>query len=163
MDGLIKCICYLAILGISAFLLGRILPQKWFHYDRFPWRMWKLEREGTIYRKFRINKWKDSFPDMSRIFPGIMPSKRLPRKFDPAQIEEMIVETCIAECVHGFLCLAGLGCLFFWKGPGGICAAVLWCLGQHPLLSDPKVQPPEAGENFEVLKRKGQERKTGGK
>ena len=54
MDGFLKCICYLAILGIAAFLLGRILPQKWFHYDRFPWRMWKLEQGGAVYRKIRI-------------------------------------------------------------------------------------------------------------
>ena len=67
MEGFIKCICYLAIIGIAAFLLGRILPQKWFRYDRFPWRMWKLERGGAIYRKIRIHKWKETFPDMSRI------------------------------------------------------------------------------------------------
>ena len=55
----IKCICYLAIIGIAAFLLGRILPQKWLRYDRFPWRMWKLERGGAIYRKTRIHNWRE--------------------------------------------------------------------------------------------------------
>lgn len=51
----------------SSLSAGALLPQKWFRYDRFPWRMWKLERGGAIYRKIRIHKWKETFPDMSRI------------------------------------------------------------------------------------------------
>lgn len=159
MDGLIKCICYLAILGISVFLLGRILPQKWFHYNRFPWRMWKLERAGAIYRKLRIHKWKDAFPDMSRIFPGIMPSKKLPRKIELAQIKEMIVETCIAECVHGFLCLAGLGCLFFWKGSGGIFVAVLYAIGNIPYCLIQRYNRPKLIKILKFLKEKDRKEK----
>lgn len=159
MDGFLKCICYLAILGIAAFLLGRILPHKWFHYDRFPWRMWKLEQGGAVYRKIRIYKWKEKFPDMSRIFPGIMPSKKVPRKFDPAQIREMIVETCIAEGIHGFLCLAGLGCLFLWKGPGGICAAVFYALGNIPYCLIQRFNRPKLVKILKSLKEKDRKEK----
>lgn len=163
MDGLLKCIRYLAILGISAFLLGRILPQKWFHYDRFPWRTWKREREGAIYRKIRIHKWKEKFPDMSRIFPGIMPSKKVPHNFDLAQIEHMVTETCIAEGIHGFLCFAGLGCLFLWKGTGGICAAVLYALGNIPYCLIQRYNRPKLMKILKSLKEKDRKGKTGGK
>lgn len=159
MDGFLKCIGYLAISGIAAFLLGRILPRKWFYYDQFPWRMWKLEQEGAIYRKIRIHKWKDTFPDMSRIFPGLMPSKKLPRNIDPAQVQQMIVETCIAEGIHGFLCLAGLGCLFFWKGPGGIWAAVLYGLGNLPYCLIQRYNRPKLVKILESVKRKNRKEK----
>ena len=96
---------------------------------------------------------------MSRIFPEIMPSKKLPRKFDPAQIQEMIVETCIVECVHGFLCLAGLGCLFFWKGPGGICAAVLYALGNIPYCLIQRYNRPKLVKILESLSKKNRNKK----
>lgn len=96
---------------------------------------------------------------MSRIFPGIMPSKKLPRKFDSEQIREMIVETCIAECIHGFLCLAGLGCLFFWKGLGGICAAVLYALGNIPYCLIQRYNRPKLVKILKSLKEKDRKEK----
>ena len=56
MDGFLKCICYLAIIGIAAFLLGRILPQKWFHYDRVPWCMRKLKPGGLSVTEAAVKK-----------------------------------------------------------------------------------------------------------
>ena len=162
MIGLLKCIGYLAVSGILAFLLGRILPQRWFHYDRFPWRMWKLEQGGAVYRKIGIHKWKEKYPDMSRAFPGIMPSKKLPPHASAAQIQEMLAETCIAECIHGFLCLAGLRCLFLWKGIGGICAAVLYALGNLPYCMIQRYNRPKLLKILSVLQerdRKGQEKR----
>ena len=159
MDGLLRCIGYLVILGVSAFLLGRILPPKWFHYDQFPWRLWKLEQRGDIYRKIRIYKWKEKFPDMSKIFPGILPSKKLPHHFHKEQVERMIVETCIAECIHGILCFAGWGCLFLWDGAGGICTAILYALGNLPYCLIQRYNRPKLVKILEFLKEKERKEK----
>ena len=138
MGGLLRCIGYLVILGVSAFLLGRIFPPKWFHYDQFPWRLWKLEQGGDIYRKIRIYKWKEKFLDMSKIFPGILPSKKLPHHFHKEQVERMIVETCIAECIHGILfCRMGMP-VPVGRGGRNLHSDSL-CAGQSSVLSDPEV------------------------
>lgn len=82
-----SCVLYFAITGIAAFFLGRILPKKWFRYDRFPYRAFAFEREGKLYEKLGIRKWKDALPDMSRILPGLIPSREMPRAKTPAQVE----------------------------------------------------------------------------
>lgn len=132
MNGCLKCICYLALAGILSFFIGRILPAKWFSYDKFPYRMWKWEKNGTLYRRLGVHKWKEKFPDMSVILPGILPSKRLPKDMDASCAERMVQETCIAELIHGLLCFAGLACMFLWKGLGGICISALYVLGNLP-------------------------------
>ena len=37
----------------------------------------------------------------------------------------MIQETCVAELVHGLLCLSGLACLKLWPGMGGAIITLL--------------------------------------
>lgn len=127
-----SCVLYFAITGIAAFFLGRILPKKWFRYDRFPYRAFAFEREGKLYEKLGIRKWKDALPDMSRILPGLIPSREMPRAKTPAQVELLLQETCIAECIHILLCVSGLGCVFLWRGTGGWILYWIYVLGNVP-------------------------------
>ena len=46
----------------------------------------------------------------------------------------MIQETCIAELVHGVLCIAGLYCFQIWPGTGGLLIAALNVLGNLPYI-----------------------------
>lgn len=73
----IKCTIYLVIIGILFFFAGRIVPKKWFRYDRFPYRMLGFEKDGKIYQAIGIRKWKSTFPDMSVLLPKWMPSKKI--------------------------------------------------------------------------------------
>lgn len=132
MNGCLKCICYLASTGILSFFIGRILPAEWFLYDKFPYFMWKWEKNGSLYRRLWVHKWKEKFPDMSVILPGIIPSKKLPKDMNISCVERMVQETCVAELIHGLLCFAGLVCIFLWKGLGGICISVIYILGNLP-------------------------------
>ncbi len=120
-------ICYLAIISILSFLLGRLIPYKWFHYNKYPYKSFPFEREGRLYLKIRINKWQNKVPDMSRIFPWLMPSKKMTD--DSKQtLEVMIYETCIAEFVHAALCVLSLYTLEIWNGWLGVlvtCAYIL--------------------------------------
>ena len=46
---------------------------------------------------------------MSRIFPKLMPAKKIPARPDERTLRVMIRETCAAEATHALLILAGLG------------------------------------------------------
>lgn len=134
MNELLKCLIYLVAVSIALFLLGRVLPKRWFHGERFPFRTFRFEKEGRIYHALGVRKWKDGFPDMSVILPFLMPSKKLPKNLTAAHVELMIQETCVAEWVHGLLCLLGFGCVFFWNTVGGWLLAALYALSNIPYI-----------------------------
>lgn len=134
MNGFLKCVLYLATIGFTFFLIGRVLPKRIFEYNALPFRLFRFEKNGRIYDALHIRKWKEGFPDMSVIFPAIIPSKRLPKVLSTAQIESMIQETCVAEWIHKLLCLFGFGCVFLWKGIGGWLVSLLYALGNLPYI-----------------------------
>ena len=110
---ILYCFLYLAGTGTLGFLLGRIVPKRWFCADRFPFRVRPWEQ--TLYQALRVKQWQNKVPDMSRVFPKLMPPKRLtPEMMD--ELPRMIEETCVAEAVHALLSLTGLG--FLWIVPG---------------------------------------------
>ena len=110
---ILYCFLYLAGTGILGFLLGRILPKGWFDSRAFPYK--PLDFEAGLYKKLRVKQWQNKVPDMSRVFPKLMPPKRLtPEMMD--ELPRMIEETCVAEAVHALLSLTGFG--FLWIVPG---------------------------------------------
>lgn len=132
MMGLVKCLLYLAFIGASSFILGRLLPKRLFDGDRFPFRPFRWERDGAVYNRLGVRKWKDKVPDMSAILPKLMPSKKLPGDLTSPALERMIQETCVAEWIHGLLCVLGFGCVLIWRGPWGWVAFALYALGNLP-------------------------------
>lgn len=131
--GFLRCVVYLAVIGIVGFVVGRILPKKWFHYDKFPYSPYGFEHSGKIYEKIHIRSWQRRVPDMSRIFPKLMPAKKF-ASGEEHRLPEMIRETCVAEFIHGILCFAGLHCITLWQGAGGLLIAVLNILGNMPFI-----------------------------
>ena len=106
---LLHCFLYLAATGIFGFLLGRLLPKRWFSAERFPFRSQPWEEK--LYRLLRVKQWQNKLPDMSRIFPKLMPAKRLTPQ-TMTDLPRMIEETCVAELIHALLSVTGLG--FLW-------------------------------------------------
>ena len=121
---MLNCGIYLAVTGILSFFLGRCLRPERRDWNRFPYLLYACEKDGTIYRKIGIHHWQNKVPDMSKIFPGMMPPKRLVDT-GTAALRRMIQETCTAELVHGVLCVTGLYCFVLWPGTGGIVISVL--------------------------------------
>ena len=128
------CLIYLALIGVILFIVGRVLPKEKFSFGRFPFCTLPIEDGGKIYQRIGVHKWKDGFPDMSRILPFLMPSKRLPKAVTAEQIELMIQEACIAEWIHGLLSVLGFGCVFIWKSMGGWIVSVLYLFGNLPYM-----------------------------
>ena len=75
LSGFWSCAVYAAVLGVMSFAAGRIVPKKWFHSDRFPFRC--SEKEKKLYAALRVKDWQSKVPDMSRLFKRIMPAKRI--------------------------------------------------------------------------------------
>jgi len=123
-----NCVIYLAATGAISFFVGRVLPKAWFEGIHFPFRSYAFEQDGRLYEQLYIKKWQNKVPDMSRIFPKLMPRKQL-KSADCAYLTEMIQETCVAELIHLLLCVTGLNCIRLWRGTGGMAIAALNILG----------------------------------
>lgn len=128
------CIIYIAITGVAAFAVGRLLPKSWFRFDAFPYRPFRFENNGLFYERLSIKSWQARVPDMSKLFSKLMPKKQITADYKK-RLPRMVQETCVAECVHFWLSLSGLYCLFLWPGAGGVIfTAVYILLGNLPFI-----------------------------
>lgn len=132
MRPLIKTLVYFAGIGIFGFLLGRVMPKRWFSGEKFPFRTFGWEKQGSIYNALGVRRWKDKVPDMSRILPKLMPSRKLRGGMSAAEVLSLIRETCVAEWIHGLLCILGFGSVLIWRGVWGFVAAGVYALGNLP-------------------------------
>lgn len=123
----LSCVIYVMLSGIVGFLLGRILPKSWFRANRFPYKSFAFEKEGKIYQKLNIHYWQNKVPDMSRILPWSMPAKNMAGDYQN-RLPEMIQETCVAEMIHGLLCITGLYCLRLYPGAGGVLVVLIYII-----------------------------------
>lgn len=139
--GFWRCILYLIVSGLVGFFLGRILPKRWFRFDRFPYRSYRFERDGRMYEKIRIKSWHQKLPDMSKIFPMMMPPKKV-IIWNTDHLSTMLRETCVAELIHGLLCFSGLYCAVLWEGAGGKITAVLNIIGNLPFIMAQRYNRP---------------------
>ena len=146
---------YILGIGILAFLIGRIYPRSWIRTDIFPFKSFAFEKNGNIYHKIKIMKWKTILPDMSmimaKILPGFMPKKRIE---ETDNISVLIKETCIAEGTHFWVSVFGFGAVFLWKGIGVWILAVLFLLLNIPFIIIQRFNRPRLIAAEKMLKRR---------
>ncbi|MBR3928770.1 MAG: hypothetical protein IKJ65_07200 [Clostridia bacterium] len=90
------------IAGVATLFLGIPVPRQIFKADRFPFRTYAFEKEGKIYAKVLVHRWKDIVPDASKVISK-MTKKRIKKDVDADAIKRLIQETCVAELVHWVL------------------------------------------------------------
>ena len=95
-------VIYTASLGVVSHYVGQALPRRWFHPDRFPFKSFRWEQEGNVYRRLGVQHWKDLVPDMSKVMPDMIP-KRVSLRGTAEEAMTLVQETCVAEAVHGVL------------------------------------------------------------
>lgn len=122
-----RCFRYLITMSIITFFVGRVLPKKWFCYDRFPYRVYSFEKGGEIYNRINIRSWQKKVPDMSKVFTHIMPPKKLTSE-NCKNMPRMIQETCVAEFIHAVNCILGFYCLKIFPGIGGIIVVFIYAV-----------------------------------
>ncbi len=151
----LKCALLLLWNGIALFVLGRLLPKRWFNYRAIPYRSWKVEDHGKIYTKIKIQKWQSLLPDMSRIFPALMPAKKIDHRPSDAELNRMLRETCIAEFIHLMLCITSLEGLDILPGAlGAAVYAVYVLLGNLPFILIQRWNRPRLAAMLESSRRR---------
>lgn len=149
---MLACLIYMAALGVFSFVLGRLVPKRWFDAGRWPWRCG--EREQKLWRLLRVKQWQAKVPDMSRLFTRLMPAKKLTRE-TCANLPRMLQETCVAEGTHALLCLAGLYMLRLWPGVGGAAlTAVYLLLGNLPFIIIQRYNRPRLQRLYALQQRR---------
>ena len=145
---------YLVLISGIAFPLGRMIPKQWVHYDRFPFCASEWEEDGKTYNRLGIRKWQHNLLDMSRIMTKYMKRKELPENYTEADIRYLLDETCIAEAVHGALCVFGMHCMRLWSGIGGIVFYILYVtLGQLPYIIIQRYNRPRLARLYQRMNR----------
>ena len=111
---------YFVVMAVISFLstfIGRILPESWFDWQRFPYKSRPFEQNGRIYQRLNIQKWYKKLPDASRVFRHIFPDKSL-KSLSKEKLCILLKETCVAEFVHCSLCVIGFCYGKLNEGPG---------------------------------------------
>jgi len=121
----LKCVLYLMAIGVVSFFAGRVIPKSWLKFQKGIFKCRAYEKNGKLYECLNIKKWQNKVPDMSRILPFMMPPKNLAGDYQ-GRLPVMIRETCTAELIHVFLCIAGLPVLKILPGVGGIVVYLLY-------------------------------------
>jgi glycosyl-4,4'-diaponeurosporenoate acyltransferase len=130
----IDCFFYVSTVGLAAFFFGRLLAAIPIPTDVFPFKSYPFEQNGKFFQKIKIRMWQGKLPDMSRIFPALLPPKRMEGMETDRQLERMIRETCVAEITHVLLCILGLRCIRIWRGIGGLALSALNITGNLPFI-----------------------------
>jgi len=130
---LLLSIIYVAALGILAHYIGEALPRRLFNFRKFPYRQFRFEKSGRLYRFLRVHKWKDKLPDMSKVMKDMIP-KSVSFKPTSAELYRLAGETCVAEAVHNALNILFLGIYLFWKNRIGIFLTALSIILNSPFI-----------------------------
>ncbi len=121
------------LIGISAHFIGEALPRERFRWDRFPFAAYGWEREGKIYARLRVEKWKNKLPDKSRFVRSTV-RKSVGADRSSERMWRLVQETCVAEAVHWALLVISPVMLLVMRPPYGAVAAVLYGLSNLPFI-----------------------------
>lgn len=123
----LKCALYLIGIGVAGFFMGRLFSLFRLKPEKGLFSCFRIEKNGKLYEKLKINKWQTRVPDMSRILPFLMPPKNLSGNY-PDRLPTMIHETCVAELTHITVSILGLPCIWIWPGTGGVVVTAIFIL-----------------------------------
>ena len=157
MSGFLRCVLYLLVLALLAHPLGQAMPRRWFDGERFPYRCYKWEKQGKLYTRIGVDRWKTLVPDMSRILPDMVKKQVTTTAVTAAQAAVLVQETCVAEAVHTASSLLGLVCLGLWPGWGGVLVWLVWfLLGNLPFILIQRYNRPRLLRLRSLLQRREQ-------
>lgn len=160
---LARCLIYMAVLGAATFPLGRFIKRLKPHWEKWPFRGCAWERNGTFYERLGIRRWKDIAPDVSWVFPKIVPPKKILRMPNPESVIDMLRETCVAEAVHWILCAAGLALPLLWPGKAGVALCLFYILlGNGPFIMIQRYNRPRYRQMLESARRRERRLKDAG-
>ncbi len=152
--GFFYCVLYLLILSLIVFLTGRFYPREWINEDKFPFTSFPFEKNGKIYEKLGVKKWKTVYPDASMILhkflPKYYPTKRL-EELQKNKVPVLIKESCVAESTHVVAAILGFLCMAIWKRAGGFFMSVLYFLINVPAVIIQRYNRPRLQRIYKTM------------
>ena len=158
----IYTLLYVAFIGILAHVLGEAYPRNKIDYRKFPLTPFSLERGGEIYIKLGIKKWKDILPDMSKVMKDMVP-KKVRLNATSADVERLILETCVAEITHVILCLVSPVIILFWVDTSltvGLLLTLIYTVCNIPFIMIQRFNRPNLMRLAERLSKREQRMKN---
>jgi glycosyl-4,4'-diaponeurosporenoate acyltransferase len=98
------------------------LPRASLADDNVLTRLHPWERDGRVYERLRIRRWKRVLPDAGAVFRGGVAKRDLVAR-DPASLRTLVEETRRAELVHW--AVAGLAPVFALWNPAPLAVAMV--------------------------------------
>lgn len=131
---LLITLIYVTIIGQVCFFVGVALPRGRFNEKKFPFKPFKWEKSGKLYRFFKVKKWKAKLPDMSK-YTSIIYPKKVYTKVTSREVDRLVKESCVAELIHYALSIMGIGIYYIWKkSRTGLILTILYILGNAPFI-----------------------------
>ena len=131
---LVYSVVYVGLLGLFSYYVGEALPREWFHEDSVLFRSRRWEKDGAVYDKLNIKKWKLKLLDMSKIMKHSKLPKQISGAVTSGDITALIKETCVAETTHLFLCVFSCRVYSFWNNWIGVLIAIACIVGNLPFI-----------------------------
>ena len=118
----------IALDGVGATVVRKLLPRKWFMPTHKIWDVPKWEH--NFYKAIKIKSWKDRVPELGASTTGFSKS-HLKTTSDKAYLEEFLVEINYGYVVHWQNALCGFAIMFipYWFNLTGIifpCPPSIW-------------------------------------
>lgn len=90
---------YIIVSGLISNILGYFIPRSVLNYNSFPYKTYKWEKDGEVYNKLYVSKWKKKVPDMSKLLKTLYP-KEITYPPTSCHIDRLVRESCVAEFIH---------------------------------------------------------------
>lgn len=143
------------VVGLLAHVLGEALPRRAFDHEKFPYKAYAWEREGAIYNRAAIQRWKNKLPDKSRFVKSTV-EKSFRGDHSADHVERLLQETCVAEFVHWALLALSPLFLLVLSSPLGIFLTVLYGLSNIPFIMIQRYNRPRLARMYARLVSGGQ-------
>ena len=148
----LRAVTWNALTGVITLFLGMLIPRK-LNAEAFPFRPYAFEKDGRIYRKLGIHRWKDRLPDASRKIRG-MTRKALTGDVNPESLERLVQETCVAEAAHWLLTVLSLFTLLFTPVASGLLFCGIYALLNLPFIMIQRYNRPRLLNAIHHLRRR---------
>ena len=148
-----------AFAGLLTLFLGIQVPRKILNYHSFPFRAYAFEKNGKIYEKIEVHRWKDGLPDASKVLKTMF-RKKVNLQMNEEGLDRLIRETCIAEIVHWLLIALTPVYSLFVSWPYAVLFSVLYALGNLPFIIIQRYNRPRFMHALELMKKRHMRREN---
>ncbi len=135
-------VVYVAVIGALSNFFALLIKRDKIDENKRPFKPYKWEKNGKIYDRLAIRKWKNKVPDMSRFLRFLLP-KKVVSGTTSKDIRALIKETCVAEIVHTVLIVLSLAVLYICPGTQGVILYLLCLVGNLPFIFIQRYNRPQ--------------------